>query len=54
MALRRCAAGMAEAGKQFHRVNGYLRLPALRAALEAEVARTVTGPCEDQEIVQAA
>jgi transposase-like protein len=41
--------GMVEAAKQFRRVNGYLHLPALRAALEAEVARTVTSPCEDQE-----
>src|SRR5215203_2218218 len=49
MALRWCAAGMVEAGKQFRRVNGYLHLPALRTALEAEVARTVTGSCEDQE-----
>jgi putative transposase len=54
MALRWCAAGMVEAGKQFRRVNGYLHLPALRAALEAEVARTVTGPCEAQEEVEAA
>jgi hypothetical protein len=54
MALRWCAAGMVEAGKQFRRVNGYLHLPALRAALEAEVARTVTGSCEDQEEVEAA
>ena len=55
MALRWCAAGMVEAGKQFRRVNGYLHLPALRAALEAEVAHTVTGPCEDhKEVVQAA
>ena len=54
MALRWCAAGMVEAGKQFRRVNGYLHLPALRAALEAEVAKTVTDPCEDQEEVQAA
>jgi putative transposase len=55
MALRWCAAGMVEAGKQFRRVNGYLHLPALRAALEAEVANTVTGPCEDhKEVVQAA
>jgi putative transposase len=50
MALRWCAAGMVEAAKQFRRVNGYLHLPALRAALEAEVARTVTGSCEDQEV----
>jgi hypothetical protein len=54
MALRWCAAGMVEARKQFRRVNGYLHLPALRAALEAEVARTVTGPCEPQEEVEAA
>jgi putative transposase len=54
MALRWCAAGMVEAAKQFRRVNGYLHLPALRAALEAEVARTVTGRCEDQEEVEAA
>jgi putative transposase len=54
MALRWCAAGMVEAGKQFRRVNGYLHLPALRAALEAEIATTVTGPCEDQEVVEAA
>jgi len=36
MALRRCAAGMVEAGKQFRRVNGHLHLPTLRAALERE------------------
>jgi len=33
MALRWCAAGMIEAGKQFRRVSGHLHLPALRAAL---------------------
>ena len=54
MALRWCAAGMVEAGKQLRRVNGYLHLPALRAALEAEVAKTVTCPCQDQEVVEAA
>jgi putative transposase len=54
MALRWCAAGMVEAGKQFRRVNGYLHLPVLRAALEAEVAKNVTSPCEDQEEVEAA
>jgi putative transposase len=54
MALRWCAAGMVEAAKQFRRVNGYLHLPALRAALEAEVANTVTGRCEDQAEVEAA
>jgi putative transposase len=54
MALRWCAAGMVEAGKQFRRVNGYLHLPALRAALEAEVAKPGTGACEDHEEVEAA
>jgi putative transposase len=54
MALRWCAAGMVEAAKQFRRVNGYLHLPALRAALEAEVAATVTRTREDQEEVEAA
>ena len=39
MALRWCAAGMDEAGKQLPRVNGHLHLPALRAALDAEAAR---------------
>ncbi|HZD65905.1 MAG TPA: IS256 family transposase [Acidimicrobiales bacterium] len=37
MALRWCAAGMAEAKKQFRRVNGFMHLPALRAALDAHV-----------------
>jgi transposase-like protein len=50
MALRWCAAGMVEAGKQFRRVNGHLHLPALRAMLQAEVAGAVTRPCNDQEV----
>jgi transposase-like protein len=37
MALRWCAAGMNEAARQFRRVNGYLHLPALRAALNNAV-----------------
>ncbi|MGW4426655.1 IS256 family transposase, partial [Streptosporangium sp. NPDC004631] len=37
MALRWCAAGMAEASKQFRRVNGFLHLPKLRVALERHV-----------------
>ena len=37
MALRWCAAGMVEAGKQFRRVNGHLHLPALRTALVRQV-----------------
>jgi hypothetical protein len=40
MALRWCAAGMVEAGKQFRRVNGHLDLRALRAALDRHVATT--------------
>ena len=43
MVLRWIAAGMGEAAKQFRRVNGYLHLPALRAALDA----TVTPDKED-------
>ena len=43
MALRWVAAGMGEAATQFRRVNGYLHLPALRAALDA----TVTPSKED-------
>lgn len=39
MALRWAAAGMIEAGTQFRRVNGHQHLPALRAALEAELAK---------------
>ena len=43
MVLRWIAAGMGEARQQFRRVNGYLHLPALRAALDA----TVTPSKED-------
>jgi putative transposase len=42
MALRWVAAGMGEAAKQFRRVNGFLHLPALRAALERTIADAVT------------
>jgi putative transposase len=49
MALRWCAAGMGEAKKQFRRVNGYLHLPALRAALDAHAAKTVTPPYDNEE-----
>jgi putative transposase len=41
MALRWCAAGMVEAGKQFRRVNGHLHLLALRAELQRVTAETV-------------
>ena len=37
MALRWCAAGMAEAGKQFRRVNGHLHLRSLRDTLERAI-----------------
>jgi len=51
MALRWCAAGLVEAGKQFRKVNGFLHLPVLRKALEAEVARITVTPSEyDQEV----
>ena len=44
MALRWCAAGLAEARKQFRRVNGHMHLRALRTALEAHTAVAVTPP----------
>jgi transposase-like protein len=50
MALRWCAAGMGEATKQFRRVNGFLHLPALRAALEVHVHGTVAPKCDDAEV----
>jgi len=53
MALRWCAAGMVEAGKQFRRVNGHLHLPALRAALERATAESV-GPVVHNDQVSAA
>lgn len=53
MALRWCAAGMVEAGKQFRRVNGHLHLPALRTALERESAQSV-GPVVHNDQVNAA
>lgn len=45
MSLRWCAAGMGEATKQFRRVNGFLHLPALRAALDAhaQAAKDASG-----------
>ena len=50
MALRWCAAGMVEAGKQFRRVNGHLHLPALRAALEREVAEHVVPVVHNDQV----
>jgi len=54
MALRWCAAGMLEAGKQFRRVNGHLHLPALRAALERHVAAETVTPDRNTQPVNAA
>jgi putative transposase len=53
MALRWCAAGMVEAGRQFRRVNGHLHLAKLRAALDAEITGTVTPAVHDEEVVAA-
>ena len=50
MALRWCAAGMTEAGKQFRRVNGHLHLPKLRAALDACLTGNVSTACQDQTV----
>ncbi len=50
MALRWCAAGMVEAGKQFRRVNGHLHLPTLRAALERECRRICRHHGHDDQV----
>jgi len=54
MALRWCAAGLVEAGKQFRRVNGHLHLPVLRVALERHVAEQTVGADRHDEIVNVA
>jgi hypothetical protein len=43
---------MAEAGKQFRRVNGHLHLylPKLRAALDADIAGTVETTVQDEDV----
>jgi len=51
MALRWCAAGMVEAGKQFRRVNGHLHLRSLRDTLEKV---TKTGVTVQDEAITAA
>jgi putative transposase len=54
MALRWCAAGMAEAGKQFRRVNGHLHLAALRHALDEHVAaENVSAVRQDEPVIAA-
>jgi putative transposase len=50
MALRWCAAGMAEAGRQFRRVNGHLHLPKLRAALDTCFTENVATECQNQTV----
>jgi putative transposase len=54
MALRWCAAGLVEAGKQFRRVNGHLHLPVLRAALQRHVAEQSVGAERHDETVNVA
>ena len=54
MALRWCAAGLVEAGKQFRRVNGHLHLPVLRVALERHVAEQSVGADRHDETVNVA
>lgn len=53
MALRWCAAGMVEAGKQFRRVNGHLHLHTLREALDQATAETVRTACNDETVTAA-
>ena len=50
MALRWCAAGMVEAGKQFRHVNGHLHLPALRTALERHITENVVPVMHDEQV----
>jgi transposase-like protein len=54
MALRWCAAGMVEAGKQFRRVNGHLHLKTLRAALDRHVAAENVASTRQNDTVTAA
>jgi putative transposase len=54
MALRWCAAGIAEAGKQFRRVNGHMHLAALRRALDEHVAAQTVGAMRQDDTVIAA
>jgi putative transposase len=49
MALRWCAAGMIEAGKQFRKVNGHLHLRALRDTLN-KVTETVGATGQDETV----
>jgi putative transposase len=49
MALRWCAAGMVEAGKQFRRVNGHMHLRSLHDTLE-RVTETVSATGHDEPV----
>jgi putative transposase len=49
MALRWCAAGMVEAGKQFRRVNGHMHLRSLRDTLN-KVTETVGATGHDETV----
>jgi putative transposase len=54
MALRWCAAGMIEASKQFHLVNGHLHLPAPQTALDEHIAAQAVGAVHHDDNVIAA
>ena len=54
MALRWCAAGLVEAGKQFRRVNGHMHLPTLRTALQRHVAEQGVSTDRHDETVNVA
>jgi putative transposase len=54
MALRWCAAGLVEAGKQFRRVNGHLHLPTLRASLQRHVTEQGVSAKRHDETVNVA
>src|SRR5664280_265810 len=54
MALRWCAAGLVEAGKQFRRVNGHMHLPTLRTALQRHVAEQGVSTDRHNETVNVA
>jgi transposase-like protein len=51
MALRWCAAGMAEAAKQFRKVNGFMHLPELRQKLDATIAKEIDTAVEYDQAV---
>jgi transposase-like protein len=54
MALRWCAAGMIEAGKQFRRLNGHLHLPALRRALDQHLdGENVSTTSQNEPVIAA-